>query len=134
MIRLLLIALVLAAPPLRAEEPVSAESPESIERPIYESIDGVVIGRVFLSSEDRTRLDAMRRTAPEPPGPRAAAAAAPATGDSAATGYIRVGDKAPAVFRDGRFVRGDERLPTAKAPGVIRRHDASESRESAGER
>ena len=132
MIRPLLIALALCALPLRAEEPAVPGSREPVDRPIYESIDGVVIGRVFLSPAERTRLDAARRGSPEQAERPATDVASAVT--STAAGYIRVGGKAPAVFRDGRFVRaGDRPLPEPETPGLIRRHDAGERREPAAE-
>ncbi len=118
MTRSIYLALALCALPLHAEE-----STEAVTEAIYESIDGVAIGRVFLSPADRKRLDAARRRPAAAAKERTVAAVAGDERNNAATGYIRVGDRAPAVFRDGRFVRLDRaEPPEPRPPGAIRRH------------
>lgn len=127
MSRPLLIALLLCTLPLRAEEPASVGDRDADDRSIYESIDGVNIGRVFLSPAERARLDAVRREPRERGDRHAAEAAASDASAGTSAGYIRVGSKAPTVFRGGRFVRsGDRPPPEPETPGVIRRHDAGE--------
>ncbi len=92
---------------------------------VYESLDDVVIGRVFLSAEERQRLDATRGI--DPAGTPAASstpvAAAPAAASAPAEGYIRAAGKAPRVFRDGNFVKASGKEPVRfRTEGTIRRH------------
>ncbi len=60
---------------------------------------GIDFGTLFTSSEERARLDRLRRGEPEVP--RAAAALSP---DPAVTGYVRRSDGRNTVWIDGRPV------------------------------
>ena len=104
------------------------------ERPagVYESLDAVRIGRVFLSAEQRQELDARRGLDP--------AAASSSSTEAATTeaakaptskGFIRAEGKPTRVFRDGDFVRTDGRNPVRfSTEGTIRRHQPAANDES----
>ncbi|MEO1244430.1 MAG: hypothetical protein AAFX56_02005 [Pseudomonadota bacterium] len=102
------------------------ESPDGDPGSVYESIDKIRIGRVFLSTAERDRLDVLRRqpnsagSADEP----AQKAASSVSRSSPASGYIKVPGKRPSVFSAGRFVPTESEsitLPT-KTEGLIVRH------------
>ena len=119
----LALLVLLHTPVLHAEENL---------QPIYESMDGMKIGRVFLSPGERMRLDAVRHLEPAPGGPAGPidpTAAGPEPEPEPPTGYgfIQVSGKAPRVFRDGDFVRAaaaDAGVDDAP-PGVLIRHEDS---------
>ena len=110
-----------------AEEPVELEN-----GPIYESVDGVAIGRVFLSPGERERLDAVRHL----PQNAASANDTVASGEAQpaqpkGVGFIQVSGKAPRVFRDGDFVRSSrgKRGVDAMPAGIIVRHEDQDGEE-----
>jgi hypothetical protein len=107
----------------------AADAPDSFEpAAVYESIDDVVIGRVFLSPAERKQLDAVRHL-PEHTSSAVtdATAAAPAAASAKPKGfgYIQVKGKAARVFRNGDFVAAEPgtRDVTAVTDGVIIRHE-----------
>lgn len=101
--------------------PVLAGDPDSI----YESLDDVRLGRVFMSPQDRARLDARRtvnntsqeKLQPADPDTRFGVAKPP----KPAAGYIKSGNRKPLVWTDGAFRRAE---PSAveqwSFPGTIR--------------
>ncbi len=106
-----------------------ADAPDAVTTPaVYESIDDIAIGRVFLSPAERKQLDAVRHlpadggSAPADPTQAPTATTSPAP---KGLGFIRVHGKAARVFKDGDFVAappGDQILK-AVPDGVIVRHD-----------
>lgn len=104
-----------------------ADAPDAVTKPaVYESIDDIAIGRVFLSPAERQQLDAIRHlTADAASGPADTAAASTATSTAPeGFGYIRAQGKAARVFKDGDFIAAapGERVLTAVPDGVIVRH------------
>lgn len=110
---------------LMADSEALADEPESR---IYESLDGIRIGRVFLSPNEREQLDAVRHLKPGP-------VDAPSTADGATSepepepprgyGFIKVHGKALRVFKDGDFVSATSVSDDVDAmpPGVFVRHE-----------
>ena len=110
---------------------------------IYESLETVSIGRVFLSPEERRWLDARRASEPSavlPPRARTPVRApsepAPARTKSPA-GYIVSSSGEARVWRDGEFVRSDDRTAVdISFPGDVRvkRHGVDAEPLSQGDR
>ncbi len=105
-----------------------AEAPDSAESAaVYESIDDIVIGRVFLSPAERQQLDAIRHlpaqatAVPSGTSPAPVAEAPKPKG----VGFIRRTGKATRVFKDGDFVTAQpgKRVITEVTDGVIVRHE-----------
>ena len=95
---------------------------------IYESLDGVRIGRVFLSPDERRRLDAVRHLEPGPVGAEGPVESADTESEAERPegyGFIQVSGKAPRVFKDGDFVRVTGVAPRAAEPppGLLVRHE-----------
>lgn len=113
-----------------AEEAVEAQN-----GPIYESVDGVPIGRVFMSPGERERLDAIRHLPQQATAATAGDAAPSAEPEAPARkgmGFIQVSGKPPRVFRDGDFVRAPVAPGVSTLPaGIIVRHE-SEGAEQEG--
>ena len=119
---LLVLATVTSASLATADETVP------VSDAIYESLDGIRIGRVFLSPDERQRLDAVRHLEPGPEGPEGpveSTDAAPEPERPEGYGFIQVSGKAPRVFKDGDFVRVTGVAPRAAEPppGVVVRHE-----------
>ena len=97
------------------------------ELAVYESMSTVSIGRVFLTQDQRARLDARRlnpgsvpATAAAPEGKRAQQKRSPGS-----AGYIVSGDGKARVWKDGDFIRSGARAAQRMAfPGdvKVRRH------------
>lgn len=112
---------------------VAADEPDDrvFEQRIYESVDGVAIGRVFLSPGERERLDAIRHL-PQDSGPVSASdGTLPREAEPVSprgVGYIQADGKAARVFRDGDFVTAprSEAQVNGLASGIILRHEADE--------
>ena len=106
----------------------AADAPDAVNAPaVYESIDDIAIGRVFLSPAERQQLDAIRHLPADAASGPADPAAAPATASPVpkGSGFIRVHGKAARVFKDGDFVTAapGERVATEVPDGVIVRHE-----------
>ncbi len=104
---------------------------------IYESLDGIRIGRVFLSPGERKQLDSVRHLKPGPVGaPSAAedAAAEPEPEEPRGYGFIQVHGKAPRVFKDGDFVSAPDVGGDVDAmpPGVFVRHEDAPAADADG--
>ena len=105
------------------------------EDPVYESLSGVTIGRVFVSQTQRDELDA-RRNAASPEGTAVNAVPddatdAPAAAESA--GYIIVNKGPVKVWKDGDFVDSNG-SPAMSFPGdvkITRHSSVEESAEAA---
>ncbi len=105
-----------------------ADAPEPLETTaVYESIDDITIGRVFLSPAERKQLDAIRHLPEQAAAAQTGAAPAPVaeTPKPTGLGFIRVDGKATRVFRNGEFVAAPpgRRDLTALSDGVIVRHE-----------
>jgi len=121
-----------ARPPYEAFD---ATSPATTHETIYETIDEAYIGRVFLSREERRRLDEARAQPVGGSGEDKGVAVESPRRDTGAAGFIRVPGKAPQVFRRGRFVPADlsstagQRHVDRRAGIVIERHEAVDAAE-----
>jgi hypothetical protein len=95
---------------------------------VYESLDGVEIGRVFLSRQERAILDRKRAHAADAVASTSGAASAQTASQTASSaGYFigRNGDSK--VWKNGDFVTSQGTRETAlKFPGAVKvlRHDA----------
>ena len=90
---------------------------------IYESMEGISIGRVFLSPQERALLDRQRHSPPQDVAAAPDAAAAPdeAVADVGPAGYIVGRSGAARYWRDGDFVESLAAPPATMAfPGDVR--------------
>ncbi len=88
------------------------------ETAIYESLDDVEVGRVFLSPEQRDRLD-QRRGKPEVRVTNRGPAAAVSKTWPDAAGYIVSGNGESRVWSNGDFVAADK-VSDVRFPGDVR--------------
>lgn len=96
------------------------------DRPVYESLRDIRVGRVFFTREQRQLLDEQRRLDPAAAGqdtsPGAAAATPGQDGKNhAPAGYIIVGSGQPKKWSDGDFVPvdGQSSVPSMIFPGDV---------------
>lgn len=110
----LLIAVVVATPAIAGEDGV------------YESLNRIPIGRVFLSPEERARLDEIRvkgpidSASPQPVGKKPALAS-----DENAAGFIVSDSGTTRVWKDGDFV-ATASASDVRFPGYVRVADPPE--------
>lgn len=76
---------------------------------VYESLTDITIGRVFLSPEQRRRLDELRGKSSNVAGSRSADRGTPRTSSANAAGYIVGHSGKLKVWSNGDFVASDER-------------------------
>jgi hypothetical protein len=101
------------------------------DNPVYESLDGVEIGRVFLSRQERAILDRKRAHGADAGASTSGAIAAQTASPAASSaGYFigRNGDSK--VWKNGDFVTSQGTRETAlKFPGAVkvRRHEAEKA-------
>ena len=102
------------------------------ETGVYESLDDVIVGRVFLSPEQRERLDQRRGKAPAPGPTSGVASGKPKKKMPDAAGYIVSSSGESRVWSNGDFVVADE-VSNVRFPGdvPVTREPASDDLETA---
>ena len=110
---------------------LTAASALADDATFYESLDEVVVGRVFLSPEERARLDVRRGQAPVATGPAQAGPSPHKADRKDAAGYIVSSSGQTRVWTNGGFVSGRS-ATSVRFPGEVRvtRKPAAESGDS----
>ena len=106
----------------------SAFSAEADGLEVYESLDEVTIGRIFLSPQERARLDERRGKAQQAVAGGATKAAPSRKSHPRASGYIVSSSGRTRVWSDGDFDS------TGKAPQMIFPGDVKVTHKAASER
>lgn len=102
-----------------------ASSATADEAPVYESLADVEIGRIFLSPEQRSGLDARRGKVPPVPTAAATRNRNPAKSSSDAAGYILKRGGQSQVWSRGGFVPSDD-VNSVRFPGDVKVRQSAE--------
>ena len=103
------------------------------EEGVYESLGHIPIGRIFLTADERARLDKIRGKNPAPaPGARSTGKASASGANKDAAGFIVSDSGATRVYKNGDFVATDS-ASNVRFPGQVRVKSVSKDAEDTQE-